>query len=371
VKIQCPQCDTTYDVSDDIANSGAQVQCAKCADVFTATPLAEAEIKAEPEPEVTTPETPVEPEVAAPEIPAEPEVAPEKDPEITLEPIPEPEGDAELLTDEEKDFFSSFGTKIAEEEAKVEEAEKMAEPEPETEPKPEPETIEDDIGWADAEEKTDPEPEMAEETAESDDFAAISSPDDEDLFADAEPEPDAEMEAEPEPEMEEPDEPISKADVVVPIKKTIAGLELKRLPSKIQMGWGALAASLLLLVMGTTFLRVPIVKALPGMAGLYEKMGYNVNIRGLEFYGLSHQWMEKDGRMRLVVRGEIANITDDAVPVPEIIFAMLDGSGHEFFQWTERMKIKQLAPNTRARFRAQIPAPADRVRQLKIRFAKH
>lgn len=365
MKIQCPQCDTTYDVSDDIANSGAQVQCAKCADVFTATPLPEAEIKAEPELEVAAPETKPEPE-------PEPEVAPEKDPEITLEPIPEPEDDTELLTDEEKDFFSSFGTKIAEEEAKAKEAEEMAEPKPEPEQKPEPETIEDDIGWADAEEKADPEPEMAEEAAESDDFAAISSPDDEDLFADAEPEPDAEMqaEAEPEPEMEEPDKPVSKVDVVVPIKKAIAGLGGKRFPSKIQMGWGALAASLLLLVMGTTFLRVPIVKALPGMAGLYKKMGYSVNIRGLEFYGLSHQWMEKDGRMRLVVRGEIANITDDAVPVPEIIFAMLDGSGHEFFQWTERMKIKQLAPNSRARFRAQIPAPVDRVRQLKIRFAK-
>lgn len=66
MNIKCPQCDTLYDVSEEIANSGAQVQCAKCNDIFTATPA--------PEPE---------------EIVLEPISAPAPVPEP--EPIPEPE----------------------------------------------------------------------------------------------------------------------------------------------------------------------------------------------------------------------------------------------------------------------------------------
>jgi len=144
----------------------------------------------------------------------------------------------------------------------------------------------------------------------------------------------------------------------------------KRQLSRLHLGWSALAASVLFVMTLVILFRVPVVKALPGMASLYEKVGYPVNIRGLEFASLSHQWMNKDGRSQLVVRGEIINITDDAVPVPEIIFTMLDKSNLEFFQWTERSGSKKLSPRARTRFRAQIPAPVERVRQLKIRFAK-
>lgn len=356
MKIQCPQCDTTYDVSEEVANSDAQVQCAKCEHVFTATPVPEVNVAPEMvfEPEVeaeAAPEMAIEPEVeaeATPEMAVEPEV----EAEITLDPIAEPEGSSDLLTDDEKEFFSSFGTKIAEEEAN--QAEQTAEPEPE----PEPIMSDGDIGWVDTKEEPQPEP----EGAEPDKFEAVASPDDEDLFADA----DAETSFDSEPVAE----PVSDVDNVVPLDKAASDPIPSRFSRKILMGWGALAASLLLLIIGTTLLRVPIVKALPGMAGLYQKVGYSVNIRGLEFHGMTHQWINKGGRVRLVVRGEIANVTGSAVPVPEIIFVMLDSSGHEFFQWTERMKISQLAANTRARFFAQIPAPADRVRQLKIRFAK-
>ena len=136
------------------------------------------------------------------------------------------------------------------------------------------------------------------------------------------------------------------------------------------MGWGALAASIVLISLSATLFRVSIVRALPGMAGLYETVGLPVNVRGLEFFGISHQWMNEGERMRLVVRGEISNITNASKPVPEIIFAMLDGSGHEFFQWTERPQTRELKGFAKLRFRAQIPAPANRVHQVKIRFAK-
>ncbi len=347
MKIQCPQCDTTYEVSDEIARSGAQVQCAKCSDVFTATPLAEPE--------------------------AEPEAA------IAPEAGPEPETGEDLLTEEEKDFFASFGAKIEEQAAETD-APETIEPEAaadEADSEDDPSEL-DDIGWAETDAAPEPEPEPepalepapepepepappAEET-EPDAFEAASGFKEDDLFADddlqtpAEPEPEPETESEPEPE-----------PAAAPAPETVPS---SRFNSPVLMGWGALAASLIVLIGAASLFRVSIVKALPGMAAVYETIGYRVNIRGLEFNGLSHQWVDKGDRMHLVVRGEIVNITGDPVKIPEVVFTMLDGSGLEFFQWTERPKVRQLAPGARTRFRAQIPAPANRVHQLKIRFAK-
>ena len=417
MKIRCPKCDTTYDVSNEIATSGAQVQCAKCADIFTAVPIddepqppretpvplaeetvtpaepetlseqmtpAEAESesklasKGEPEQEPAGPvdektedepdldiafapadeapvplaktavkeETPPDLDIAF--VPAPPQEDKEEakdeteeepaldiafaetadepqEPALAKEPEAEPkeELDADLLSDEEKDFFASFGARLAQEEQQKQ---------------------------ALAESVIDETPSPA---APADmDFDKFPEPAEEELFV------------ETEPTLQQPAEPLPTAPAPA------ATGPATRLPRNLLIGWGALAASLLILITGATLFRVPIVKALPGMAGIYETVGLPVNIRGLEFYGLSHQWMNDHGRMRLVVRGEIGNITDSQKPVPEIVFAMMDGSGHEFFQWTERPRTRRLPAYSKIRFRAQIPAPADRVHKVKIHFAK-
>jgi predicted Zn finger-like uncharacterized protein len=339
VKIKCPQCDTTYDVSNEIASSGAQVQCAKCTNIFTATPVSE--------------------------------------PEIVLDPLPEPAPEPinDLLSEEEKDFFASFGVKTADEppakpvdELDTDPVSMEEEEGPPISDTPAYDEAMDDISWSESDAA--PIPEDTDQSAEFDEFDAAPLDDDSDLFADtdlqtavvSEPESVFEdlMESEPAP-VPAPNEDLLENEDEAPNQ---------RFTPQVLIGWGVLAASVAMVFTGATLFRVPIVKALPGMAELYAKVGLPVNIRGLEFYGLSHQWVNKGGRMRLVVRGEIANITDDAVPIPEIVFAMVDSSGLEFFQWTERTITKQLKPGAKTRFRAQIPAPADRVQQLKIRFAK-
>jgi hypothetical protein len=190
------------------------------------------------------------------------------------------------------------------------------------------------------------------------------------------PEPEFESEIESEPETESAplnvNEPSSEAesDSAEPALEGDAPEEKGFRVSPVVIGWAALAASILIFFGSAVLFRVSISKALPGMADVYESVGLPVNVRGLEFNRLSHQWENKGGLMRLIVRGEIVNITDDPVAMPEIVFAMLDSNGLEFFQWTELPETRQLSPRGSTRFRAQIPAPADRVRQLKIRFAK-
>ena len=392
MNIKCPQCDTLYDVSEEIANSGAQVQCAKCNDIFTASPA--------PQPE-EIPDIVLEP-IAEPEPTPEPE--PISEPAQKTE--PEPEEPSELLSPEEKEFFTSFGNKLAEAEEAAASQESVAEPSLEdvsaeaAEPAV-PAMEEDDIGWVeeDVEEPAATEPETTEpetidpfeeldtpnEAISFDELDTAVEPDasgEIDLFGDAEPPSEPEPEPEPESQTVEEDlfapevaETIAKPeedlldDITEPAQEAAQKTRMSQL-SPVLVGWGALAASICLIIASATLFRVPIVKAVPGMAGLYAGIGLPVNIRGLEFVGLNHQWMNKNGRMRLVVRGEIINITDDAKPVPQIIFSMLDKGGLEFFQWTEQAGPSSLQGKSRTRFRAQIPAPADRVRQLKIRFAK-
>ncbi len=359
MNIKCPQCDTLYDVSSEIANSGAQVQCAKCNDIFAATPA--------PEP-TPLPQTEIEP-AADPLLEA---VAPE------VQEVPENEASSDLLNEDEKAFFAGLVEKLSDDED--------GEPAPDSAPEqelvplettPTPEVAEppalelenDDIGWI--EDETDEQPvdetpvkEAVEEPAEEP--VALASPDlvaADDLFEDV----DLQTEPEPAPAPENVIALTEPIEELAPQKLTDR-LKVPQL-SRVHIGWGALAASVTFIFVAATTFRVPIVKALPGMAGIYEKAGYPVNIRGLEFLGLNHQWMDQGGRMRLVVRGEIVNITDEAMPVPQILFSMLDKSGLEFFQWTEKAGPSLLQPRARTRFRAQIPAPADRVRQLKIRFA--
>lgn len=331
MKIKCPSCDTTYDVSEEIANSGAQVQCVKCPDIFTAAPMPE--------------------------------------PEISIEPIPEPEEQTDLLTDDEKDFFASFSTNLTDEDlaGPQTQTDENQDPEPEAEDPPAEDSQDDDIGW---DETPEPEPEPEPEAA-PEEPVDIEINSDEDLFEEPELHTDDEPEPAPEPEVEPEPEPITEPlDPVEPLTQDEEEPPAARFNTKVLMGWGALAASVLFIVLGATFFRVSIVRALPGMAGLYQTVGLPVNVRGLEFARLSHQWENTGPRMRLIVRGEIINITDDTILVPEIIFVMVDGSGLEFFQWTERAGPNPLLPKARTRFRAQIPAPVDRVRQLKIRFAK-
>ena len=363
MNIKCPQCDTLYDVSEEIANSGAQVQCAKCNDIFAATPAPEPETALELAPE-PTPQTGLEP-------------AGDPLPEPVAQAVSDADGSSDLLNEDEKTFFAGLVEKLSDEED-IEPAQDSAPeqeldafeatPVPEASEAPAAELESDDIGWVEDEADEQPADEMPiEEPAElpAEEPVVVPSPDpmtEDDLFADVD------LQTEPEPE--------KIIALTVPVEevtpeKSVGFSKLPKLPqlSREHIGWGALAASITFVIVAATTFRVPIVKALPGMAGLYEKAGYPVNIRGLEFLGLSHQWMDQGGRMRLVVRGEIVNITNEAMPVPQILFSMLDKSGLEFFQWTEKAGPALLQPKARTRFRAQIPAPAERVRQLKIRFA--
>ena len=441
-----------YDVPEEVATSGAQVQCARCENVFTAKPAEPGPVEPGPvEPKPAEPEPPAEPapaeapaakttppeaseakandfvelpEKAHPAEQAEPEkTEPEKAADEALEASPLSTF-AHMLSDEEKEFFENFSRETSvddspppKDEAKTDEDAKPAAPEeekqPEAQTEPEPEAalqapleartgadpFDDLLAEVGDFPKVEVEKQPEADPALVDDFMMDPRQDDGDqsladvdeafafddiAFAPAEPEETTETAGMTEAAPDEPagpeepeDEPTgekappaaNKEPAAAPAPVVAKGK--KPFSSRTLIGWGALAASLALVVSLSLLLREPIARALPGMADIYAFMGMPVNVRGLEFADLSHHWVKKGAVSQLDVRGEIVNITDEKKPVPEVVFAMLDANGMEFFQWTERTNANQLPPHGRARFHARIPAPADRVHQLQIRFARH
>ena len=384
MKIKCPECDTLYDVSEEIANSGAQVQCANCSAVFAATPF-----KAAPSGELLPENAKSEPPRNKAEAEAETETETETDSKTETgqnkEELPPAlsENADDFLSDEEKEFFAAFsadlkGDNIISDPATSEpEAEASTDEDamPEQEEEKEETEEESDIGWADETDMAGKNLQASDNDASLDAFDAPEEADsgtdlvDDDLFAATPAEPFAPSDAGPEPEPE-PQPPRAPGGPNKPAAKASIFRSGKEFDKKILAGWGALAVCITLIFAGAAMFRVPISQAIPGMAGLYEKVGLPVNIRGLEFHGISHQWINEAGQAKLVVRGEIVNITGKEVAVPEMVFIIVDHKGLAFFQWTEQAMVDRLKTGARVRFRVQIPAPADRVRQVKIRFAR-
>jgi hypothetical protein len=67
--------------------------------------------------------------------------------------------------------------------------------------------------------------------------------------------------------------------------------------------------------------RKQIVRAVPATSALYAAAGLPVNLRGLEFRGVTSQVSGESAQRLLKVQGEIANLRPGPNPVPPIELA--------------------------------------------------
>jgi hypothetical protein len=143
----------------------------------------------------------------------------------------------------------------------------------------------------------------------------------------------------------------------------------RRSPPVVALGWGLLA--LVLAILAGLFLIAPrvVASALPGATCLYAALGMQVNSRGLAFEDVHYAWSSDTGQTVLTVEGQIVNITSGSVDVPTLVIALRDAAGKELSQWTTKAQGEQLAAGERIPFSAEIPAPQESVRSLKVRFA--
>lgn len=125
----------------------------------------------------------------------------------------------------------------------------------------------------------------------------------------------------------------------------------------------ALVACILFVLM-----RDNIVKQSPDLASLFQMIGFDVNLRGLEFRNLRTFTEVEDGNRVLVVEGSIRNILDETNVVPAIRLAIRSGDLQEVYAWTVEPRTRSLNALDETRFRTILSDPPTGATDIQVRF---
>lgn len=112
-----------------------------------------------------------------------------------------------------------------------------------------------------------------------------------------------------------------------------------------------------------------VVAAVPGMADVYGKLGYEINLRGLVFRDVKPQLMEADGTRVFAVRGLVENVSATERRIPPIRFALFD-KGREIYTWNLPATSRALKPGESTGFLTRVATPPENAQDLEIRFAR-
>lgn len=136
-------------------------------------------------------------------------------------------------------------------------------------------------------------------------------------------------------------------------------------------GWGLLATATAAAAASLVAFPNEVVRMLPGAARLYERAGIAVNVRGLEIRRVSSQLMVIEGTKVLAVKGEIVNVSGEALKVPPMRFAVRSSGEAELYAWTLRSSgSRALKPGEATTFLTRISAPPRASEDVEIRFAR-
>lgn len=110
------------------------------------------------------------------------------------------------------------------------------------------------------------------------------------------------------------------------------------------------------------------VRAAPQLAGLFEKLGMPVNVRGLSLSAVESGVVD-DGQNRfLVVEGDVTNVAKSKTAVPLIEVAIKDAGGATLYTWTTEPPRASLEPAELVRFRARLASPPEQGQSVRVRF---
>jgi hypothetical protein len=135
---------------------------------------------------------------------------------------------------------------------------------------------------------------------------------------------------------------------------------------------GAVACAALALVAGWSLLvgaRAEILALAPVFAPVYAALGLEVDARRMRFDSVVSRLAEEDGRVILVVEGEIHNLGAEPRAAPRVRLAVLDAAGQEIYHWTAAPPKSRLRGGETASFRARLAAPPPQGREVRARFA--
>lgn len=119
---------------------------------------------------------------------------------------------------------------------------------------------------------------------------------------------------------------------------------------------------------GLAWQRNLVVRAAPQLAGVFERVGLPVNIRGLSLSAVESGLVEDGTNRFLVVEGDVTNIAKDKTKVPPIQVSVKDEAGQTLYSWTTEPPRNVLEPAELVRFRARLASPPEKGRSVQVRF---
>jgi predicted Zn finger-like uncharacterized protein len=135
------------------------------------------------------------------------------------------------------------------------------------------------------------------------------------------------------------------------------------------IGWATLCFTILTPFMIAAMIPEVVVAAAPASIRAYDKLGYSVNIYGLEIRHIEQQHTIVNGERVLMIKGEISNPTNDIRKIPWLRFGLNDSEAKELYTWNLDTASRPLRPGETTSFVTRVAAPPELAKNLQIRFA--
>jgi len=132
---------------------------------------------------------------------------------------------------------------------------------------------------------------------------------------------------------------------------------------------GRIAATLACILVALLIGRGSIVRMFPQTASLYGGLGFHINVRGLEFGGLTTAYETQDGTRVLFIEGDIRNVSRANQPVASLRYALRNAAGVEVYSWTGVPDLNLVPPGETTHFRTRLASPPNDGRDVRISFA--
>jgi predicted Zn finger-like uncharacterized protein len=142
----------------------------------------------------------------------------------------------------------------------------------------------------------------------------------------------------------------------------------RRARTKRLSGWASLGIFIIAPFLAAAFMPETVVAAAPITIKAYEKLGYSVNIYGLDIRHIEQEHKTINGARVLMIKGEISNATNDIRKIPWLRFGLSD-SKQELYTWTIDTASRPLRPGETTGFVTRVAAAPELAKNLQIRFA--
>ena len=132
---------------------------------------------------------------------------------------------------------------------------------------------------------------------------------------------------------------------------------------------GAGIGLLVAVIGGGILFRTDIVRVLPDLAGLYATVGLKVNVVGLDFSEVTTLLSRKGDSDVLTVNATIYGVEPRRVIVPPVVVTLLGSDDKPVYAWSVAPKQRDLEPGEVIGFSAELAAPPDDAKQVRLSFA--